>query len=165
MAFYAKRGATSVFLQGSDPRELPIEGDENHTSRTLAELKARGHGFIQLPGEHSKHLDHGNPPGSLIRDDWNAGVYEIARACRGHGVRLMIQFTPIAQAELICRDWRQLEYWVCDLEATQPGVTVARPIVLTYEPKFMWDGIHLNAAGVEKFMPVVAKDVEAVLGK
>jgi lysophospholipase L1-like esterase len=29
----------------------------------------------------------------------------------------------------------------------------------------MWDGIHLNAAGVEKFMPVVAKDVEAVLGK
>jgi lysophospholipase L1-like esterase len=77
----------------------------------------------------------------------------------------MIQFTPIAQAELICRDWRQLEYWVCDLEATQPGVTVARPIVLTYEPKFMWDGIHLNAAGVEKFMPVVAKDVEAVLGK
>jgi hypothetical protein len=29
----------------------------------------------------------------------------------------------------------------------------------------MWDAIHLNAAGVAKFMPIVAKDVQSVLGK
>jgi hypothetical protein len=29
----------------------------------------------------------------------------------------------------------------------------------------MYDSIHLNAAGVEKFMPLLAKDVQAVLAK
>jgi hypothetical protein len=29
----------------------------------------------------------------------------------------------------------------------------------------MWDAIHLNSAGVEKFLPVVAKDLQAVLDK
>jgi hypothetical protein len=27
----------------------------------------------------------------------------------------------------------------------------------------MWDAQHLNAAGIEKFMPTVAKDVQAAL--
>jgi hypothetical protein len=42
-------------------------------------------------------------------------------------------------------------------------LTVRRPMILTYEPRLMLDAIHLNLEGVNKFMPVVAKDVQAAL--
>jgi hypothetical protein len=37
--------------------------------------------------------------------------------------------------------------------------------VLAYARQFMWDAQHLNAAGVEKFMPIVVQDVQAALSQ
>ena len=51
------------------------------------------------------------------------------------------------------------------MERDYRAMIVARPAVLWYDPELLWDSLHLNAAGVEKFMPVVAKDFESVLGK
>ena len=50
-----------------------------------------------------------------------------------------------------------------ELEKTHAGLAVQRPIILAYEPRLMRDAIHLNLDGVEGLMPVVAKDVLAVL--
>jgi hypothetical protein len=49
--------------------------------------------------------------------------------------------------------------------ASCPRARVARPALLWWDPLLSWDRIHLNVSGVEKFMPVVAKDVEAALAK
>jgi hypothetical protein len=40
--------------------------------------------------------------------------------------------------------------------------TVFRPIVVVYDAPLMWDVIHLNSAGVETFLPAVAKDLQTV---
>jgi len=159
LAFYAKRGAINLLSRASDPRDLPIQGDENKTCRTLAAMQEAGRGFVQLPGEHGRHVDRVTSQGPLVRDDWRIGIASIAEMCRARGVKLMIQFAPIAEAERNARDWSQLERWADSLE----GVVVARPLILPYAPEFMWDGIHLNARGVERFMPTVAKDVQAAL--
>jgi len=159
LAFYAKRGAVNLFGTGSDPRDLPVDGDQRRTCRGLASELAAGRGFGQLPGIHGPHWDHGVAPGRLIRSDWDAGVREIARRCRARGVQLLVRFAPISEAERTARDWPELDRWAKSLD----GVTVARPMVVTYPPELMWDGIHLNAAGVERFMPIVAKEVQAVL--
>jgi len=76
---------------------------------------------------------------------------------------LLIKFAPVADAEVSARDWSQLERWCRQLESRYAHARVARPLIIGYPPELMWDGIHLNAAGVEKFMPIVAKDVQAVL--
>lgn len=55
--------------------------------------------------------------------------------------------------------------WCASMERDYRAMIVARPAVLWYDPELLWDSLHLNAAGVEKFMPVVAKDFESVLGK
>jgi hypothetical protein len=88
----------------------------------------------------------------------------MAKACAEYGVVLLIRFMPIAADLLNARDWRQLEGWARDLESAHANVRVARPIILPYDQSLMWDSIHINAAGVGKFMPTVVGDVQAVLG-
>ncbi|HEV3138353.1 MAG TPA: hypothetical protein VGZ26_10625 [Pirellulales bacterium] len=125
----------------------------------------KSRGFHFLPAIRGK--GQGVPwerPEIPVHPDWDSGIRSIADACKECGVPLLIRFAPIDSAVRAARDWSQLERWASELEGSQPNVTVARPIVLAYEPRFMWDAMHLNAAGVEKFMPVVAKDVQAVLG-
>jgi hypothetical protein len=42
---------------------------------------------------------------------------------------------------------------------------VVLAVILPYDQSLMWDSIHINAAGVGKFMPTVARDVQAALGR
>ena len=87
----------------------------------------------------------------------------MADTCDAAGVRMLILFAPIEAGYEDARDFDRLDRWGRELEETHPGLTVQRPIILTYEPRLMRDAIHLNLAGVEKFMPVVAKDVQEAL--
>jgi hypothetical protein len=57
------------------------------------------------------------------------------------------------------RDWSSIESWFTELS----GVTVCRPILLWYNASLCWDAVHLNTAGLEKFMLTVAADLRAAL--
>ena len=75
----------------------------------------------------------------------------------------MIQFSPISEEVVKARDLSPLEAWSREVEASHAQTTVFRPIVVVYDAPLMWDVIHLNSAGVETFLPVVAKDLQTVL--
>jgi hypothetical protein len=161
-ASFVKRGAVGLF-RGADPRDRPLDGLARETYRTLEVKMRTSRGFFCLPGTHGK--GQGVPmerPEKPVHPDWNRGIHLIAEACNDAGVPLLIRFSPIVSDARAARDFTQLDRWATDLEASQTNVTVARPIVLAYDPGLMWDSIHLNATGVEKFMPVVAQDVRGV---
>jgi lysophospholipase L1-like esterase len=43
------------------------------------------------------------------------------------------------------------------------GVSIAKPAIIGYDEALMWDHIHLNARGVDKFAPVIAQEIQRVL--
>jgi hypothetical protein len=67
----------------------------------------------------------------------------------------------MAQAPIASRS--TLERWGDDLQRSHSNATVARPIVRAWGRDVMWDCLHLNAAGVEKFTPTISADVQSVL--
>jgi hypothetical protein len=99
----------------------------------------------------------------MVHEDWDRWIRRIAEVCGD--VTLMIRFTPLASEHAGAREFRQLDLWAARLESDHPNAIVARPLIVPFDGSLMWDSIHLNAAGVEKFMPVVAKDVQAALSR
>jgi hypothetical protein len=163
--FMAKRGAVSLFA-GADVRDLPLLGHERETYRTREQETRASRGFFCLPGTHGK--GQGVPlerPERPVHADWDRGIKDMARVCAEDGVVLLIRFMPIAADVSNARNWTQLEGWARDLESTHANVRVARPIILPYDQSLMWDSIHINADGAGKFMPTVARDVQAALGR
>jgi hypothetical protein len=143
-------------------RDDPLEGFTRESYRTLQSKMRDSRGFFRLPGQHGPQRVVDRPgPENIVHGDWDRWIRAIAVACGN--VPLLIQFTPIAGDTVDARDFRQLEEWSRGVESSHPNVRVARPIILPYAATLMWDPIHLNAAGVEKFMPVVAEDVQALL--
>jgi hypothetical protein len=168
VAYFIKRGAVSVWESqgGRDVFSEPLDGVGRYTYRTYQAKMHETRGFLELPRYHGHDgpMDRPGPP-QLIHADWDEGVRAIAQACNDVGMRLLILFSPIARDVANARDFTPLEGWARDVESCCPNVAVARPTLLIYEPQFMWDDIHPNAAGAEKFMPIVAKDVQAQLAK
>jgi hypothetical protein len=174
IAYFSKRGVWSVWprvdvakaaLHGQDARDVPLTGHEAETYHTLQRKTRDSRGFFPLPGSHGPPKGIGAAEPTLIRDEWDKGIRRIAQICGGAGVALLIQFAPISAQIANARDFSPLETWSRELESTYWQTTVARPIVLIYDSPLMWDSLHLNSAGVEKFLPVVAKDVQAALAK
>jgi hypothetical protein len=162
IASLARRGAARISCR-TDVRNMPLVGLEQETFRTREAKLRNGRGFLSLPGAHAKGGAIGVPerPRLAVHPDWDRGVRSIAETCRAAGVRLLIRFGPIDQRFRDARDWSLLERWADSLD----GATVAKPLIIAYPPELMWDGIHLNRDGVDRFMPVVAKDVKRVLAR
>jgi hypothetical protein len=163
VAYLVRAGMRSL-LGHPDYRSMQLEGcrePETYFTQRPKIFAARGfHGVatnISVPNVPA-------PNGVLIREDWDRGVHEMAEACDAAGVRMLILFAPIDASYKDSRDFERLDRWGRELEQTHPTLTVERPIILAYEPRLMCDAIHLNVAGVEKFMPVVAKEMQEVLG-
>lgn len=164
-SYFIRSGAIGSWSSGDRKfLDWPLVGMEKETYRSLRQRLADSRGFFALPSEHGlgRALDMPGPA-ERVHPDWDGGLSSIVTACAESGVRLVIRFAPISSDVRSARDWSQLEQWSSGIESS--GVTVGRPIVLAYDPALCWDQVHLNAAGVEKFMPLVAKDVQAVLGK
>jgi hypothetical protein len=163
--FVARRGAAHTLgFSDRDIRTEPLEGLIKESYFTLAAKSRKSRGFFALPGEHGP--TNGIPlerPKILVRPEWDKGVRAIAKLCEAKGCRLLVVFGPLADVFAVSRDWSQLELWGESLRSAHPCATVVRPIF--YGEAFMWDALHLNAAGVEKFMPLVAKDVEQALSR
>ncbi len=149
----------------TDVRDMPLIGLEQETFRTREAEKRKGRGFISTLGIHAPGGDTAPVPAERpdvpVHPDWDSNIRSIAEACRAAGARLVIRFGPIEARFLGARDWSQLERWADTLD----GVTVSKPLIVAYPHELMWDSIHLNAAGVAKFMPIVAKDVQAALAE
>jgi hypothetical protein len=96
---------------------------------------------------------------ALIRDDWDAGIRRLAGECSAFHVPLLIRFAPLSTEFRQERDYTPVERWAEMVRASHVGIAVASPALEWYSPELSWDRVHLNAAGVEKFMPVVAADV------
>ena len=162
-AYFIRRGAQTPAAR-DDPRDCPLLHFESETYRTFRQKRHARRGFVPIPGEHG---GTGGPdpklPPALIRDDWAAGVDDIATTCRS--IPLFVIFPPMEEYLKEFRDFSELDRWSDSLEARHENVGVRRPIVVTYPHELMWDPLHLNAAGVAKFMPLVAKDVQAALKK
>jgi hypothetical protein len=160
---YLVRSGVRALLARPDYRAMPL-ADNNETDTYFTQQAAvfAARGFRGLPPRGEVQVPP-TPKGVLIREDWDRGVREMAQTCAAAGVRMLILFTPIEAAYKDVRDFDRLDRWGRDLEKTYAGLTVHRPIILAYETSRMWDPVHLNLAGVEKFMPVVAKDVQEAL--
>jgi hypothetical protein len=162
---YLVRSGARTALPHPDYRSLQLlDCDEPETYfNQQAEIFA-ARGFRGLPPRAGIAVPPA-PSGVLIREDWDRGIHVMAGTCAAADVRMMILFSPIEAAYKHSRDFALLDRWGRELEKTHPGLTVARPIILPYEKRWMCDAIHLNSDGVEQFMPVVAKDVQALLAR
>jgi hypothetical protein len=174
ISYFCKRGVLATWRpsddlrllgKGEDVRDLPLDGLAVETYRTLQRKTREARGFFRLPGAHGPPKGFGKADNVLIRKEWTQGIQRLAQICKEAGVVLMIQFAPISEEVVKVRDLSPLEAWSRELESSYPQTVVARPIVVVYDRPLMWDEIHLNSAGIEKFLPDVAKDLQAVLDK
>jgi hypothetical protein len=169
--FFIRAGALSararllVICGNQDVRELPfLDGRlKGETYRTMQVKLRRSRGFWALSDDNKHRPPAGGSTHLEVHADWDSGIRSTAKTCNDIGARLLICFAPIAAEYSNTRDFSQVDRWTRELESSDSHIAVARPIVTPYEPRFMWDAIHLNAAGVAKFMRVVAKDVQSVL--
>ena len=159
---YLVRSGVRACLPHPDYRSALADFNDTDTYLTLRAGIFAARGFY---GQASRAPIPLARNGVLIREDWDRGVHEMADTCSAAGVRMLILFTPIEASHKHARDFDRLDRWGRELEQTHAGLTVQRPMILTYEPHLMLDAIHLNLKGVDKFMPVVAKDVQAALAR
>jgi len=162
---YLMRSGARAVLPHPDYRSLQlVDYKETGTYLTQQATIFAARGFRGLPPRADIPVPPA-PNGVLIREDWDRGIHVMADTCAATGVRMLILFSPIEAGYEASRDFELLDRWGRELEKTHPGLTVERPIILPYEQRLMWDPIHLNSDGVEQFMPVVAKGVQALLAR
>jgi hypothetical protein len=164
---FVKRGFVEIMNpRKPDLRDLPLTGDDLNTYRTFNNAFLVCRGYFGMPGELSKEFGLGEAGCPLtIGEDWDALILKLGADCDACGARLIVRITPISTALSRWRDFTSLNDWGRRLESANPQITVPQPALLAYDQRFLWDAFHLNAAGVQKFMPVVSKDIEAVLKK
>jgi hypothetical protein len=164
--YFIKRGVLSVTSRGTfDVRELPLDGVNDETYWTLQSRLEPTRGFHMLRGYHGGPSEPSAATETFIRSDWDAGVRRIAQACEESGVPLRFLFMPMSRTAVGSRDFAQLDRWSDELERAYPHLHFRRPLLTVFNPDVMWDVAHMNADGVHAFMPLVAKDVQAALGK
>jgi hypothetical protein len=171
ISYFCKRGVWSIWqpafvdrLQGQDVRDVPLKGiKEEETYHTLQRKTLDGRGFFGLPGSHGPPKGIASGGDVVIREEWREGVERIAQICEEAGMTLVVVFAPVSADVARARNFGPLETLAGELESTFPHTAVVRPIVRTYDAPLMWDGLHLNSAGVEKFQASIAKNVQTAL--
>jgi hypothetical protein len=160
--FIARRGAVRFWFPAI--RNKPLMGLESETYFTLETKNLRSRGFFALHGDHGP--GNGIPmytPEMAVRPEWTDGCARIANLCDASGCKFLILFGPMPNGLKGARDWTLLDKWGRSFEAAHRCATVGTPIF--YDDRIMWDALHVNRLGVEKFTALVAKDVQAALGK
>jgi hypothetical protein len=165
-ALLVRRGATE-FGERGDRRNEPLYGMPEETFLSYNAKVRAARGFFALPSLHGgRWTAETPPPRNFILPEWDDMVRRMATACKDSHSILAIRFAPIWSGVSNSRNFTQLETWGSQLEEAFPGtVVLCRPATLAWDRELMYDFQHLNAAGVAKFMPIVAKDVQSVLGK
>jgi hypothetical protein len=165
--YFARRGAIEL-TQGPPGAvlELPMIGDPEHSFRFAEKATLDGRGHITLPGEHGPGFGGlrgwwGFPP---LARDWLGHIDSLISTCEASDIRVRIRLAPLREDMQQVWDFTPYRNWIDDVKSRHPSA-VLDPAMTFYESSLCWDQTHLNAAGVAKFMPVVAKDVQAVLAE
>jgi hypothetical protein len=168
LPYFIRRGAIEARGRAGGVALLdkPLRGMDSESFISLGRRMSDTRGFFALPGEHGGRWSVESPaPQPFILDEWKDGVRRLDAACKASGVPLVVRFGPIWSGVSKSRDFAALESWADQLEDSSANVRVSRPIVLAWDRDVMWDCLHLNAAGVARFMPIVAKDVQQAIAR
>ncbi len=147
-----------LFHQIMDVRELPLVDMHSETYLTLQSRLARDRGFWSLSG-HGPQVPvpwFGQP--IIPSKGWDAALLELA----SHAP-VIVRLTPLRQDLRDSRDFVSLERWVASIARRSSVITIGQPFCLYFDAELCWDHAHLNSAGVEKLMPILAADVQGVL--
>jgi hypothetical protein len=161
-SYFAQRGAQS-FAAFKDRRNDPLEYRETETYWTIKPKVFEQRGFLPVPRDGGGADPDPRPTSKLVREEWADGADRIATLCESLRVPVLVRLMPTKNYLADARDWSELERWATPFETARPNVRVVRPLVTLYDPGLMWDHIHLNARGVDKFAPVIAADIHRVL--
>jgi hypothetical protein len=167
VSYFVRRGAVGIRARSRAPLPLfdsPLVGMDTETFHSLERRMKASKGFFALPGEHGGRWQVETPaPKQFILEEWRDGFRRLATICGKSHVRLIVRFGPIWEGVSRSRNFGALDEWGDEVESAFPHVRIQRPIIMAWERPLMWDCLHLNAAGVARFMPIVAKDVEHAL--
>jgi hypothetical protein len=168
--------------------EKPLKYFESETYSTLRRKFEESRGFNRLIAHGGKAFKPGPSKEPPILDEWTQAVRVMAMLCEQRRVLMFVMFSPVRKDMKDARTFKPLESW-CDAMSAQPSMCVLKPAVLFYDDSQMWDsthagedgarqfsrhvaqcfdgvlGVHLNAAGVARFMPIVAKDVQQAIAR
>jgi hypothetical protein len=165
--YFVRTGASGIDglrVPTDDPRYFPLEGMPSENYWGLMAKIDQSRGFFPFVNEHGPLHDLASAGRrAAVRPDWDAAVRQIADMCAEHGIKLLIVFMPMLAETRKTQDFSDVEAWTKRVSADCPNVIVAAPTFVWHEAPDMYDDFHLNAAGVAKFMPVVAKDVTEAL--
>jgi hypothetical protein len=149
-----------------DVLNMPLFGLQTETYRTLQTRLIDTRGYWALPEPHDKpYTPEGRGERIRVEDDWEPTLVDLAALCDKTKTRLIILVTPQRKNISRLRDFPDFDRWLVGLGARHPELKVCAPALLWYDTNKMWDHVHLNRAGVEQFMPLVAHDVQAALAK
>jgi hypothetical protein len=162
---WERAGLREGMASGTDARDIPLLGLDSETYWTLKRKTSERRGFFKLPGTHGPPKGLGPATGPLIQEEWKTGIDRLVQVCEEQGVPLVVRFAPISADVAKARDFSPLETWSRELETVHRKLTVGRPNLLIYDSALMWDAFHVNAAGIAKFAPLIAKDVQSALGE
>jgi hypothetical protein len=161
---FIKRGGLESLARASvDPRDRPLQGWPSKTYRTFKKQSLQNRGYWPLLGIHatdSASAD-GGPP-LVVKEQWDVLVRQLAADCEAAKIRLILRFSPISEDLDRRRDLSIVKEWTHTLASVE-SIQIGRPLLLTYNNSFMWDAVHLNQAGVERFMQTVDTDVRTAL--
>jgi hypothetical protein len=170
LGYFTHFGAARLLYgRSADVRDLPLtllEAETYHSmQRHLLDLR----GWCKLPGEHGGGaFESGRPPGSPteVIAEWDSGVRKIRSACAARKIPLWVRFMPLRDDLRAVRDFRPLLEWARRFEADDPTAVVSvLSNLLWYEPRFLWDAVHLNATGAKRFSEEFGADLRGPLGE
>jgi hypothetical protein len=162
-----RRGFGELVTRGKpDLRSIHLRGQESETLLSYRAKVASGHGFFPIGNGH-------NPDCTLpsigldfvISPQWSRLIADIDHECAARSCRALVFFTPIAHELASRRDMSAADRWLQEITADNPRVVVRGNAIWSMGDDLMFDAVHLNARGVARFMPIVAKDVQVVLAK
>ncbi len=171
-AYFARRGMVDILNglrtvgrpQPPDLRSVPLRGMDSETYWSLQRKVQDARGHWPLPGEHNPHRkgtpSHGAP--IFMSGDWSSAIEEVIASCDEFQIPLVLRISPISGDVRDLFDFSAVESRLSELSARHPKLRVCKPAIDFYDESLCWDMGHLNAAGVARLMPVVAKDVNAV---
>jgi hypothetical protein len=162
--YFVRRGFAAILERNKpDLRDMPLTGQEGDTYRTFRTGFLNNRGFLPMAGDRRGEVRLVNPNLALkIGVEWDELIQRMAGECVARGARLIVRFSPISPEQNAARDFSPINEWIGRLHA-DPAIVPPQPALLVYDRPFMWDNVHLNRRGVEKFMPLVAKDIQSAL--
>ena len=173
-AYYTRRGVREILhdlatlgkQQRPDFRSLPLRGMASETYWTLQHNVQQARGHWGLPGEHSPRARPEATHGDAVymSADWSAAIEAAIASSEECQIPLVLRISPISADMKGVFDFSPLEQRLRELSVRHPKLIVCQPTIDFYERPLCWDTIHLNAAGIARFMPVVVKDVQRALG-